>query len=110
MKQQFIKRDEGKWITLDFLSGVELNVLAQPVAGGSIHKAKLKKGTRIPHHTHPSDEYVLVLNGTIETGGARCESGDFWITPKMVRQGPHIAITDVEIITIRLGAMGNFEK
>lgn len=99
-----------KRIDLDFLPGVGLLPLATPVKDGSIHIATLKKGTKIPHHTHPADEYVLVLRGTIETGGVRCEAGDFWMTPKNTRQGPHIAITDVEIVTIRLGAMGEFEK
>ena len=34
--------------------------------GGSIHKARLFKGTIIPIHTHPADEHVLVLSGTLE--------------------------------------------
>jgi hypothetical protein len=33
----------------------------------------------------------------------------FWTTPKGTRQGAHEALTDVELITIRLGAMGEFE-
>jgi anti-sigma factor ChrR (cupin superfamily) len=95
-------------MAIDFLPGVTLLPLAQPVKDGSIHRARLPKGTVIPVHTHPADEYVTVLGGTVETGGRRCESGAFWITPAGIRQGPHVAITDVELLTVRLGAMGPF--
>jgi anti-sigma factor ChrR (cupin superfamily) len=107
--QAFIDPDDAKWQAIDFLPGVELMPLAQPVPDGSIHRARLKAGTTIPAHTHPADEYVVVLSGTIETGGRRCEAGTFWTTPAGVRQGPHVAITDVELLTIRLGGMGAFE-
>jgi hypothetical protein len=55
------------------------------------------------------DEYVYVLSGTIETGGKICDGGTFWFTPANRKQGTHKAITDVEIMTIRLGKMGEFE-
>jgi hypothetical protein len=74
------------------------------VKDGSIHRARLSLGTVIPVHTHPADEYVMVLSGTVETGGRRCEAGTFWITPAGTRQGPHLAITDVELLTMRLEA------
>jgi anti-sigma factor ChrR (cupin superfamily) len=96
------------WTPIDFLPGVNIMPLAEPVKDGSIHKARLAKGTIIPVHTHPADEHVLVLSGTVETGGRRCEAGTFWTTPGGARQGPHIAITDVELLTVRLGAMGPF--
>ena len=70
----------------------------------------MKAGTEIPFHTHPCVEYVYVLSGIIETGGKTCSQGTFWTTPDRTRQGIHKAITDVEIITIRLGAMGVFES
>ena len=82
--------------------------IAEPVKGGSIHRARLSSGTVIPVHTHPADEYVMVLSGTVETGGRRCQAGTFWITPAGIRQGPHLAITDVELLTTRLGPMGTF--
>ena len=91
-----------------FLPGVELMPLAEPVPGGSIHRARLAADTIIPVHTHPADEFVLVLSGTVETGGRRCEAGTFWTTPAGTRQGPHIAMTEVELLTVRLGAMGPF--
>ncbi len=99
-----------RWAGLDLLPGVEIMPLAEPVESGSIHRARLRKGTVIPVHTHPADEYVLVLAGTVETGGTRCEAGTFWITPAGTRQGPHVALTDVELLTIRLGPMGSFAE
>ena len=90
------------------MPGVELLPLAQPVADGSVHRARLAAGTVIPVHTHPADEFVLVLSGTVETGGRRCEAGTFWKTPAGTRQGPHVAVTAVELFTVRLGAMGRF--
>lgn len=108
--QTFVDRDATGWIMIDVLPGVTLLPLAQPVKDGSIHRARLSLGTVIPAHAHPADEYVMVLSGTVETGGRRCEAGTFWITPAGTRQGPHVAITDVELLTMRLGAMGPFES
>jgi anti-sigma factor ChrR (cupin superfamily) len=107
--QSFFVPDDDQWANLDFLPGVELLSYAQPVPDGSIHRARLQQGTIIPAHTHPADEYVFVLNGTIETGGQICSAGTFWKTPSGTPQGPHIAQTDVEILTIRMGPMGEFE-
>jgi quercetin dioxygenase-like cupin family protein len=107
-QQTFISPEDTTWVRIDFLPGVELLPLAQPVPEGSIHRARLAQGTVIPVHTHPADEFVLVLSGTIETGGHRCEAGTFWTTPAGVRQGPHVALTAVELLTVRLGPMGQF--
>jgi quercetin dioxygenase-like cupin family protein len=107
-QQTFKIPDAGGWMKIDVLPGVELMPLAQPVKDGSIHRARLAQGTVIHVHTHPADEFVLVLTGTIETGGRRCEAGTFWTTPAGTRQGPHVAVTDVELFTVRLGAMGPF--
>jgi anti-sigma factor ChrR (cupin superfamily) len=106
--QTFTSPQDGSWLKIDFLPGVELLPLAQPVPDGSIHKARLAKGTIIPVHTHPADEFVLVLSGIVETGGHRCEAGAFWSTPAGARQGPHVALTSAELLTVRLGAMGSF--
>lgn len=47
---------------------------------------------------------MLVLEGVVETtGGRRCQKGDFWTTPPGIEHGPHLAVTDVEFITISLG-------
>jgi anti-sigma factor ChrR (cupin superfamily) len=107
-KQLFLVPAEQRAVLLDWLSGVELFPLAVPVPEGSIHRARLKAGVSIPTHVHPADEHVLVLSGSIKTGSTVCGPGTFWSTPAGVRQGPHSAITDVELLTIRLGAMGPF--
>jgi quercetin dioxygenase-like cupin family protein len=105
----FASAEAGQWVKIDFLPGVEIMPLAQPVPGGSIHRARLSAGTTIPAHTHPADEYVYVISGTVETGATRCKPGTFWATPAGERQGPHVALTDVELLTVRLGAMGQFD-
>lgn len=107
--QHFDDAATSDWQTFDGLPGVSFVPLAEPVPDGSIHRARLAQGTRIPPHTHPADEYVYVVSGTVETGGRRCEAGTFWSTPAHTRQGPHIAITDCEIVTVRLGPLGTFE-
>lgn len=107
-KQTFIAPDDVSWRKVDFLPGVEVLPLAQPVPEGSIHRARLAQGTVIPVHTHPADEFVLVLSGTVDTGGRVCETGTFWTTLAGTRQGPHIALTDAELLTVRLGALGPF--
>ena len=108
-KQAFTQTNSGQWLKMQQFPGAELLPLAQPVPEGSIHLLKMKAGTQIPIHVHPCDEYVYVLSGTIETGGKVCSQGTFWLTPAHTKQGVHKAITDVEIITIRLGGMGTFE-
>jgi len=108
--QSFLDPDQIILEPIDFLPGVSLAQLATPVPDGSIHRATLSKGTIIPPHTHPADEFVLVVKGDIETGGRKCTAGTFWTTPAGTRQGPHVARSDVEILTIRLGSMGEFES
>ena len=109
MTQQFKDANEQIFQELSVFPGSSWSVLAEPVPQGSIHRLKMIKGTRIPAHAHPADEYVYVLSGTLITGGRECEKGCFWIAPADMRQGPHIAATDVEIITVRLGPMGHFD-
>ena len=107
-QQTFTSPEDATWLSIDFLPGVQLLPLAEPIPEGSIHRARLAKGTIIPVHTHPADEFVFVLSGTVETGGRRCEPGTFWTTPAGIQQGPHVAITAAELLTVRLGAMGSF--
>ena len=73
------------WSPFEGLPGVSLVPLAEPVPKGSIHRARLTKGTIIPPHTHPADEYVFVVSGVLDTGGRRCDGGTFWTTPANVR-------------------------
>ncbi|MCA9014295.1 MAG: hypothetical protein KDA77_03085 [Planctomycetaceae bacterium] len=110
MKQSFINVENQKLSDLELFPGASWMVFAEPVEGGSIHRLKMEQGTVIPPHTHPVDEFVYVLSGTIQTGGRVCQQGTFWKTPADVRQGPHEALTDVELLTIRLGPMGEFEQ
>jgi anti-sigma factor ChrR (cupin superfamily) len=109
-RQTFIDSTCRPWIALDVLPGVAVLPLAEPVPDGSVHLARLATGTVIPPHTHPGEEFVYVLSGTIKTGDTVCAAGTFWRTPAGIRQGPHVALTDVEILTIRLGPMGDFEN
>ena len=109
-EQTFIQSNSESWLNMAQFPGTQFLPLAEPVSEGSIHLLKLKAGTIIPIHTHPCNEYVYVLNGIVETGGVTCSQGTFWITPAHTQQGSHKAITDVEIITIRLGKMGVFES
>jgi quercetin dioxygenase-like cupin family protein len=110
MSQIFSDLSEQKFTDLPIFPGASWSVLAEPVPHGSIHRLRMKQGTLIPAHTHPADEYVFVVSGTLKTGETVCEAGCFWQTPKGTRQDPHEALTDVEIITVRLGAMGEFEE
>ena len=108
-EQTFIVTHEQPWIDFTQFPGTQILPLAEPVADGSIHRLKLKAGTVIPIHTHPCDEYVYVLKGQVQTGDTQCEAELFWFTPAHTRQGPHHALSEVELLTIRLGAIGEFE-
>jgi quercetin dioxygenase-like cupin family protein len=110
MIQTFQDLSTQEFVDLPMFLGTSLVMLAEPVSQGSIHRLKMKQGTVIPVHTHPADEYVFVVSGCLKTGDRICETGCFWTTPKGVQQGAHEALTDVELITIRLGAMGEFEE
>lgn len=109
MAQEFQDLSEQEYTDLTAFPGTSWVVMAEPVPQGSIHRLKMKQGTVIPLHAHPSDEYVFVISGSIKTGDRVCEAGCFWSTSQGTRQGPHEALTDVELITIRLGSMGEFE-
>ena len=103
---KFIDTNTQSWQDIEQFLGTHILPLAEPVPQGSIHRLRMKQGTVIPVHYHPCDEYVYVLEGTIETGGRECQAGFFWFTPANTKNGSHKAITDVELLTIRLGAMG----
>lgn len=57
--QSFDDAVTTKWRAFDGLAGVSFVPLAEPVPDGSIHRARLSRGTVIPPHSHPADEYVL---------------------------------------------------
>jgi len=106
--QTFVQTEEVEWEELSQFPGIKMLPLAIPVDRGSIHRLQMKQGRVIPIHTHPCDEYVYVLSGEIETRNRICHAGTFWATPANTSQGEHRAITEVELLTIRLGAMGEF--
>ena len=108
--QKSIDTNTQSWQNIEQFPGTQFLPLAEPVQDGSIHRLKMKAGTIIPFHTHPGDEYVYVLAGEIETAGKKYQAGTFWITTANTRQGEHKAITNVELLTIRLGKMGEFES
>ncbi|MBE9168507.1 cupin domain-containing protein [Pleurocapsales cyanobacterium LEGE 06147] len=111
MKEQiFIDTNTESWRDLELLPGTQILSLAEPVPQGSIHRLRMAAGTVIPVHVHPCDEYVYVLEGIIKTGDRECKAGTFWFTPARTKNGPHQAITSVQLLTIRLGALGVFEK
>jgi quercetin dioxygenase-like cupin family protein len=107
-EQKFIDTNTQSWHNLAQFPGTQILSLAEPVSQGSIHRLRMKQGTVIPVHYHPCDEYVYVLEGIIETGEKECQAGTFWFTRANAKNGSHKAITDVELLTIRLGAMGEF--
>ncbi len=109
LQQSFVETTAASRSELVQFLGTQFLPLAEPVPDGSIHLLKMKEGTIIPRHTHPSDEYVFVLSGVIQTGAKTCSQGTFWFTPAYTQQGAHQAITDVELMTVRLGKMGAFE-
>ena len=108
-EQRFINTNTQSWQNLEQFTGTQILSLAEPVSEGSIHRLRMKQGTVIPVHYHPCDEYVYVLEGMVETGGKECQAGTFWFTPANTKNGSHTAVTDVELLTIRVGAMGMFE-
>ena len=110
IEQAFIDTNTKQWLELEQFPDTKFLPLAEPVPQGSIHRLRMAAGTVIPVHYHPCDEYVYVLDGTIETGGRECKQGTFWFTPAHTKNGPHKAITDTEVITVRLGAMGVFDN
>lgn len=110
MTQHFKDIAEQSFSATDFLPGSSWAPLAEPVPSGSIHRLRMQAGSKIPPHTHPADEFVMLLSGELMTGGRKCSVGCFWVTPANMRQGPHEALTDVELMTVRLGPMGTFES
>ena len=108
-QQTFVSAEQLQWLDLEQFPGTQLSPLAEPVPKGSIHRLRMKQGTIVPIHTHPCDEYVYVIEGQVKTDEQVCSAGMFWHTPAQVTQGPHHALTDVELLTVRLGAIGKFE-
>lgn len=109
-QQSFTDPHSQQWVDIEQLPGTKIISLAEPVPQGSIHRLRMTAGCVIPVHIHSCDEYVYVLKGIIETNERECTQGTFWFTPANTKNGPHKAITEVELLTIRLGPMGIFDQ
>lgn len=57
-EQKFIDTNTQSWQNLEQFPGTQILPLAKPVPQGSIHRLRMNKGTVIPVHHHPCDEYV----------------------------------------------------
>src|SRR5215468_8844472 len=69
--QIFVNGDATGWITIDFLRGVTLLPLAQPVKDGSIHRTRLSLGTVFPVHTDRLTSTFLAVRSRPADGAAK---------------------------------------
>ena len=58
-----------QWMPIDFLPGVEIMHLAQPVPVGSVHKARLFRRTIIPIRTRPAASTEILNPDMVEPLG-----------------------------------------
>ncbi|MBK9620870.1 MAG: hypothetical protein IPO31_16985 [Candidatus Obscuribacter sp.] len=70
---------------------------------GSVTRLHLKKGDTIAPHTQVLDEYYVVIKGTLRTPEAVWATGSLIHTPMAVQQGQIEAVSDAEMIVLRLG-------
>jgi len=82
--------------------GVELLILHRNEAtGGVMVLRKFKAGVTVPAHIHPvANEYVYVLSGKWEEGGAVYTTGASFFAPRGIKHGPHHAKTEVVSLTV----------
>jgi RimJ/RimL family protein N-acetyltransferase len=85
---------------------VSLAPLTPAFAGGSVHNLFMREGAQLGPLTNVLDEYLIVHNGELKSGDDTLERGSVLHCPGGVRQGPHIALTDAEVLVIRLGPPG----
>lgn len=92
---------------------VRVTHLTDLFAGGSLDKISMKAGALISPHTHVCDESAYVISGRLQSGEDEqqkvYEQGSIVFTPGAVKQGPHLALTDVELLTMRVGPIGLFD-
>ncbi len=92
---------------------VTVTHLTDLFAGGALDKISMKAGALISAHTHILDESAYIISGTLQSGEDDkqkiYEAGSIVFTPGAVRQGPHLALTDVELLIMRQGPIGVFE-
>ncbi len=67
-QQTFKSPEDATWVTVDFLSGVELLPLAQPVSHGSIHRAGTASGVRAAHANVITTCFRLIVFYVMQCG------------------------------------------
>jgi hypothetical protein len=85
---------------------VSMAPLTPAFGGGSMHHLFMRTGAVIGPLTNVMDEYLIVLNGKVKSGDKTLQKGAILHCPGAVRQGPHEALTDAEVLAIRLGPPG----
>jgi ribosomal-protein-alanine N-acetyltransferase len=86
--------------------GVSQTPLSPAFGGGSLHHLFMRSGSKLGPVTNVMDEYFVVLNGSLESGGEILERGAVFHNPGAVRQDSHTAKSDVELLALRLGPVG----
>ena len=60
--------------------GIERSLFRHNDTGGRSSMVRLAKGARFPRHAHEGTEEVVVLAGTVRSGGAELSAGDYLFT------------------------------
>lgn len=111
--QRRLSPGEPRSLPLRDFEEVTVTHLAELFAGGSLDKISMKAGALISAHTHILDESAYIISGTLQCGDDDrqkiYEAGSIVFTPGGVKQGPHLALSDVELLIMREGPIGIFE-
>lgn len=68
MAQTFKDLSDQAFSAIDFLPGSSWAPLAEPVPSGSIHRLRMKAGSRIPPHTHLPEILRLYAQPDLDDG------------------------------------------
>lgn len=111
--QRRLSPGEPKAQPLKEFEEVTVTHLTELFACGSLDKISMKAGALISAHTHVLEESAFIISGRLQSGEDDkqkiYEQGSIVYTPGAVRQGPHLALTDVELLIMRNGPIGEFE-
>jgi len=83
--------------------GVSSAGLATAFGGGAVQHFFMRSGSKLGPLTNVLDEYLVVLNGTLKSDNAVLDRGAVLHCPGAVPQGPFEAVTDVDLLSVRLG-------
>lgn len=113
LRQRRLSPGEPKAQPLKEFEEVTVTHLTELFANGSLDKISMKAGALISAHTHVLEESAFIISGRLQSGEDDqqkiYEQGSIVYTPGAVRQGPHLALTDVELLIMRNGPIGEFE-